>query len=354
MIHNNEAADYTIPVNEIQLHYLEYNGPGETLICLHGLTANAHAFDGLVAEGLSDDYRLVAPDLRGRGLSDHPSSGYSMEEHAQDILGLLDHLKIDKATLMGHSFGGLLSFYLAANYPARVSKLVILDAAAQMNPNAPEMLGPTLSRLDKYYPSWEAYIGEIKGAPFMTPWNDDMLSYYQADVMPTENGGVTPRASLYNIIQASLGVRDTPWEVYISQITQPCILINAVEAYTMDEPLLPDYKAKETAEMMLDCKYIAVDANHHTMLYGDSAKQVIKAVRNFQDKLNNMKPDYWNVSEEQVIEKTGKGITDWTTILDAYKAGEKKSNDVVAHLQSEYDVPRYWARTLATLYLKGK
>jgi hypothetical protein len=67
-----------------------------------------------------------------------------------------------------------------------------------------------------------------------------------------------------------------------------------------------------------------------------------------------MKADYWNVSDEQVMEKTGKPIADWITILDAFEAATKKSNDVVAHLQQEYAVPRYWARTLTTLYLKQK
>ncbi len=65
-----------------------------------------------------------------------------------------------------------------------------------------------------------------------------------------------------------------------------------------------------------------------------------------------MKEDYWNVTDEQVIEKTGKKITEWMKILKAFKAEDKKSNDVVAHLQSEYEVPRYWARTLTTRYLK--
>ena len=67
-----------------------------------------------------------------------------------------------------------------------------------------------------------------------------------------------------------------------------------------------------------------------------------------------MKQDYWNVTDEQVIEKTGKKIAEWIAILDAFKAAEKKSNDVVAHLQGEYNVPRYWARTLTTHYLKKK
>ncbi|WP_448697943.1 DUF4287 domain-containing protein [Mucilaginibacter sp. AW1-3] len=67
-----------------------------------------------------------------------------------------------------------------------------------------------------------------------------------------------------------------------------------------------------------------------------------------------MKQDYWDVTDEQVIEKTGKKLTEWIAILDAFKAADKKSNDVVAFLQAEYAVPRYWARTLTTNYLKQK
>lgn len=54
-----------------------------------------------------------------------------------------------------------------------------------------------------------------------------------------------------------------------------------------------------------------------------------------------MKTDYWNVTEEQVIEKTGKTITEWNTVLADFNALNKKSNDVVKHLQAGYGVPRY-------------
>jgi len=67
-----------------------------------------------------------------------------------------------------------------------------------------------------------------------------------------------------------------------------------------------------------------------------------------------MKQDYWNVSDEQVLEKTGRKISEWIKVLDKFKAIEKKSNDIVAYLQLEYNVPRYWARTLTTHYLKRK
>jgi len=67
-----------------------------------------------------------------------------------------------------------------------------------------------------------------------------------------------------------------------------------------------------------------------------------------------MKSDYWNVSDEQVIEKTAKPLAHWDKVLDTFRASEKKSNDVVAHLQTAHGVPRYWARTLTTRYLKAR
>jgi hypothetical protein len=65
-----------------------------------------------------------------------------------------------------------------------------------------------------------------------------------------------------------------------------------------------------------------------------------------------MKSDYWNVEDDQVIDKTGHPLKHWRKILIAFNANEKKSNDVVAHLQNDHGVPRYWARTLTTWFAK--
>lgn len=65
-----------------------------------------------------------------------------------------------------------------------------------------------------------------------------------------------------------------------------------------------------------------------------------------------VKADYWDVSDAQVVEKTGRPIEHWVTILAAFKAETKRSNEAVALLQETHGVPRYWARTLTTNYLK--
>jgi hypothetical protein len=67
-----------------------------------------------------------------------------------------------------------------------------------------------------------------------------------------------------------------------------------------------------------------------------------------------VKADYWNVDDTQVIEKTGKSLAHWKKTLDAFEASTRKSNDVVAHLQQDHGVPRYWARTLTTWYAKQR
>ena len=66
-----------------------------------------------------------------------------------------------------------------------------------------------------------------------------------------------------------------------------------------------------------------------------------------------MKSDYWNVTDEQVVEKTGKPLAHWKKVLDKFGAADKVSKETVSHLQGEHDVARYWARTLTTWYLKS-
>ncbi|MES2559000.1 MAG: hypothetical protein V4590_04635 [Bacteroidota bacterium] len=66
-----------------------------------------------------------------------------------------------------------------------------------------------------------------------------------------------------------------------------------------------------------------------------------------------MKKDYWDITDEQALENTGKALAEWKLILNKFDAAAKKSTDVVVYLQKEFNVPRYWARTLTTHYLKS-
>lgn len=271
-----------IESNRIKIHYIEFPAPGKPLlIFMHGLTANAHAFDGLLAEGLIGEYHIISVDLRGRGLSDYPAFHYSMQDHENDIFRLMDEIGATKANFVGHSFGGLLSYYIAAHHPNRVEKLVVLDAAARMNPKAAEMLSFRFAALDKRFPTREDYFEAVRNAPYITFWSDAMQGYYDADIKEHPEGGVTPRPVLKNIIEASVCVANTPWTRILPNVQAPVLLIQAPENYTMDEPLLPEELAAETVRMLPDAKMIQVDGNHQTMLYGEGARQIVAAIRDF-------------------------------------------------------------------------
>jgi len=275
--HHSKAGNF-VAVNNINLHYIDHHSDGPVLLLLHGLTANAHAFDALI-DGLSPAYRVICPDLRGNGLSDKPAFCYTIEEHVQDILGLISHLGAKKVYLGGHSFGGYLAYYIAANYPEAVHRLIILDAGKAMNPNAAQMLSGALSRLDVVYPGFDDYIAHVKKAPYLDFWDPAMLTYYRADVEDLPEGGVKPRCNLMAITEKSMNLAVIDWPGTIQLIEQPALLINALDNYTLGEPLLPDEIAKETVAMMKNAKYAGVDGNHQTMLYGDGAKQVAAHIR---------------------------------------------------------------------------
>jgi pimeloyl-ACP methyl ester carboxylesterase len=263
-------------INGLRLHYLTFSGNGPVLLLLHGLSANAHAFDGLIAAGLDKIATIITVDLRGRGQSDKPDTGYSMAEQAQDIVAILDQLQIPEVVLGGHSYGAFLTFYIAANYPDRVSRMILMDGAAQLHENAQAMLMPTISRLGQTYPSFEDYISHIREAAYTTYWDDYMLDYYRADVITHPDGSVTPLSHPSHITEAGLKLLEVPWLELIPKTSQPALLFNALQPYTMDVPLLPAANAQMAAHLIHNCRYVPIDGNHQNMLYGAGAKQIVQ------------------------------------------------------------------------------
>ncbi len=266
----------------LRLHYLDYEGTAPPILLLHGLTANAQAFAGLIQAGLNAERRVVAVDLRGRGLSGKPATGYTMAAHAADVLALLDALGLARAQLVGHSFGALLSLYVAYHHPARVEKLVLLDAAARLHPQTREMLGPTLGRLGKTTVNFAEYLAQARLAPYLTIWDARMEDYYRADVLTHADGSVTPRSAPEHIAECLAdGVYAEPWPDYIRAIEQPTLLINGTMNYALDAPLLPKEFALETVELLPHGQYREVWGNHQTMLYGQGAQEIVPAILDF-------------------------------------------------------------------------
>jgi pimeloyl-ACP methyl ester carboxylesterase len=129
------AEDKFVTVNGLRLHYLDHGGAGRPhLVCVHGLTGNAHNFDPL-APHLARTYHLLAVDVRGRGDSAWgPPAEYLPQNYVGDLAAMLDALGIARVTLVGTSMGGIISIMYAGGWPERVERLVLNDIGPEIDP----------------------------------------------------------------------------------------------------------------------------------------------------------------------------------------------------------------------------
>lgn len=103
-----------IEVNGTTIAYQE-QGEGETVVLLHGFCGSSDYWEK-VQPLLAKQYRVICPDLRGHGATDAPMGAYSIEQMADDVVGLMEKLGIEKYTLLGHSMGGYVTLSLAQRY----------------------------------------------------------------------------------------------------------------------------------------------------------------------------------------------------------------------------------------------
>jgi pimeloyl-ACP methyl ester carboxylesterase len=148
----------------IKIQLAVSKGNGDHILCIHGLTANCRCWD-LMAPTLASHHSIIAMDLRGRGLSDSPPSGYAIGHHCKDVLALMDNLNLEQTVLMGHSLGAIISLAFTAKYPQRVSRLILIDGGGKLSENQAAKvfagIKPSLDRLGKMFPTIEAYMWSL-------------------------------------------------------------------------------------------------------------------------------------------------------------------------------------------------
>jgi pimeloyl-ACP methyl ester carboxylesterase/quercetin dioxygenase-like cupin family protein len=113
-------------VNGTRLHY-RIDGQGEPVVLLHGYTQDSHMWLPLMAE-LAKTHTVIAPDLRGFGQSSTPTNGYTKAGLAQDVHALLQTLGHQRVRMVGHDIGLMVAYAYAAQYPAEVDRIVLMDA----------------------------------------------------------------------------------------------------------------------------------------------------------------------------------------------------------------------------------
>lgn len=121
-----EIADKTVEVDGLRLHFLTA-GSGPTVILLHGYTQTSRMWRPLIPM-LASKFTVIAPDLPGIGDSAIPRDGLDMKAAAIRIHDLIQSLGVRKAEIVGHDIGLMVAYAYAAQFPAEVEKLVLMDA----------------------------------------------------------------------------------------------------------------------------------------------------------------------------------------------------------------------------------
>ncbi|MEW6380461.1 MAG: alpha/beta hydrolase [bacterium] len=244
-------------VNQLAIHYQQH-GKGPDVVLIHGITGNLSIWFMNILPALAKKYRVTAYDLRGHGYSDRPASGYTSDEMIEELKGLLDHLKITRALLIGHSFGGAIALHFAAAYPQQTAGLVILDAGI------PALLH--LRRLDDWQ-GWELYRDDLERVGIHTEEelvdveNVVRKSFYVPIQHGLRIGGTRQSDRLVHLIEDTSVLKEfrsvkSLTEEKISQISCPAFCI-----YGSFSP----YRAigERLKEIMPDCEFATISDQGH-------------------------------------------------------------------------------------------
>ena len=270
---------------EVELAIWRAGSGPDPVVCLHGITAQHRAFNAL-ARHLMDSRGLVGVDLRGRGDSAKPESGYGLEAHAADVIRVLDHLGLENAVIAGHSMGGFVALKAALTHADRVRALVLLDGGWPRIETSPEdmseeekqeaaAIGEGLERafrrLDMTFKSPEAYLDfwfPDRGLT-MKDLPPDLADYYLYDLEEVE-GGYRPKASRAAAEEDSPSVSsDSPTAEEMRSVRCPVALVRASEGFFPgSDPLISD-DTRDAMARVLDLRsdILVEGANHYTMLW---------------------------------------------------------------------------------------
>jgi 3-oxoadipate enol-lactonase len=236
--------------NPVELSF-EQIGEGIPLILLHGYPLNRSIWKGVIPF-LQDISNVVLPDLRGHGNSPVPEGEYSMETIAGDVTALMDHLKIEKAIIVGHSMGGYVSFALNRYYPERVLGLGLV--ATQAVSDTPESSKARLETIE---------LIKIKGTGVVT---DSMINRLtQERKLDKDLARIIAGTTAQGMIGTLQGIakREDATPGLVS-VAVPTLILSG----KMDE-IIPREKAQEMADLIPHAWWIEIPQGGHMPMMED-------------------------------------------------------------------------------------
>lgn len=261
----------------VKIQLAVWQGKGKEILCVHGITANSRFWDCL-ASALAPHHRVIAMDLRGRGLSEKPPTGYSIKHHCRDIAALMDDQGLERPVVMGHSLGAFISLVFAAEHPERVDRLILVDGGGKLSDDqmAKVFAGikPSLDRLGKIFPSFEAYLSLMKQAPYLQPWNSYMETYFRYEIEEVQ-GGIRSRVHPNHIEEEAKNLREVDSREFYKKVKGPTLILRATKGMLAeDDLLLPENVVEQMVREIPNAKRVDVEgANHYSILFQPNVKR---------------------------------------------------------------------------------
>ncbi len=229
------AISRYVEVNGLRLHYLDYGGVGlKPLVCIHGLTGNAHNFDP-VAPNFVAKYHVISLDVRGRGDSQWgPPQNYNYATYVSDLAAFLDLLNFDRVSLLGTSMGGIISMIYAGDFPDRVERLALNDIGPELNPVGLARIVDYVSHAPLEFGSFAEVIEYYRRTypPAAGVSEERLAEFSRWAVRETENGRFTwkmdPEVRKLRAAQADSSLA-TLWDSY-RRIKAPVLVLRGAES----------------------------------------------------------------------------------------------------------------------------
>lgn len=261
----------------VRLAGLRWAGMGPEVICVHGI-AGSSAHWNIIARGIGTPYTFLCVDIRGRGRSEKPHSGYSVEQHGRDIAAMMNDLGLERAIIMGHSLGALIALSVAANNPDRVKGIILVDGGGALSPEQRDkvFLGiqPTLARLGKLFPSVEAYMDFLKRAPMLRPWSKELEEVFHYDLEVGEQG-VRCLVAKYAVDEEIVNLSKVDTVSLQRKVACPALILRADKGMLGEDDLLlpPDVTCSMVSNIKVSKVINVYGSNHYTIVLSPNSER---------------------------------------------------------------------------------
>lgn len=278
----NSAEYWFCSRDGLRLFSRVYAGPeagAPTVLCLHGLLRNSRDFEDL-APHLAARYRVIVPDVRGRGFSarDPDPTHYQIPVYLQDLEPLLAGLGVARTAVIGTSMGGLMAMVMAASRPNLVTRIVLNDVGPEVDPAGLERIRGYAGKAPSAR-SWSDAAAQLR-LTFGAAWPDLELTRWEAlarrSYRESDTGTIEADADprIGDIVRSSSSVAPDLWPLWNALARLPVLALRGAHSDILSEATLARMLREKT-----DLRVVTVPQRGHAPLLDEP--ECLNAINEF-------------------------------------------------------------------------